>query len=207
MQELSEGVKNIVISEDTKATEKHRMDSFYEYVKKRRDAGDLENIQARREVYNESRRLEVNTKSPLILAELLFSDNLINDIKRHHGLLLRFTHENEKAQKYLLGGVERVIALHIAKLMKKVVIILKLLYDSELLGEQVILNWASKNVSKEVASQIREEAAPFIKWLKEAEEESEHDDDIVAFDDRANKPITILKDDDDDGDAIDIDAI
>ena len=35
-------------------------------------------------------------------------------------------------------------------------------------------------MKKEVARQIREKAAPFIKWLQEAEEESsdEEDDDI-----------------------------
>lgn len=226
MQDLSEGAKNITISEDTEKTEKQRMDMFYEYVKKRRDAGDLDNIQVHKEVHNEAKRLEVNTKAPLILAELLFSANLVNDIKKHRGLLLRFTHEDEKAQKYLLGGVEQVIALHAAKLMDKVAIILKLFYDTDLLDEKVILDWASKvskkYVSKEVATQIHDKAAPFIKWLKEAEEESEdseEDDDIVGFDDRAKidslknnvvKPIAkpvIQDDDDDDGEELDIDDI
>lgn len=224
MQDLSEGAKNITISEDTEKTEKQRMDIFYEYVKKRRDAGDLDNIQVHKEVHNEAKRLEVNTKSPLILAELLFSANLVNDIKKHRGLLLRFTHEDEKAQKYLLGGVEQVIALHAAKLMDKVAIILKLFYDTDLLDEKIILDWASKvskkYVSKEVATQIHDKAAPFIKWLKEAEEESEdseEDDDIVGFDDRAKidslknnvvKPIAkpVIQEDDD-GEELDIDDI
>jgi len=226
MQDLSEGAKNITISEDTEKTEKQRMDIFYEYVKKRRDAGDLDNIQVHKEVHNEAKRLEVTQKAPLILAELLFSANLVNDIKKHRGLLLRFTHEDEKAQKYLLGGVEQVIALHAAKLMDKVAIILKLFYDTDLLDEKIILDWASKvskkYVSKDVATQIHDKAAPFIKWLKEAEEESEDseedDDDIVGFDDRAKldslknnvvKPTAkrVVEDDDDDGEELDIDNI
>jgi len=225
MQDLSEGAKNITISEDTEKTEKQRMDIFYEYVKKRRDAGDLDNIQVHKEVHNEAKRLEVTQKAPLILAELLFSANLVNDIKKHRGLLLRFTHEDEKAQKYLLGGVEQVIALHAAKLMDKVAIILKLFYDTDLLDEKIILDWASKvskkYVSKEVATQIHDKAAPFIKWLKEAEEESEDseedDDDIVGFDDRAKldslknnvvKPTAKrVVEDDDDGEELDIDNI
>ena len=94
------------------------------------------------------------------------------------------------------------------------------------LDEKIILDWASKvskkYVSKEVATQIHDKAAPFIKWLKEAEEESEDseedDDDIVGFDDRAkidslksnvvNKPIAKpVVEDDDDGEELDIDNI
>lgn len=222
MQDLSEGAKNITISEDTEKTEKQRMDIFYEYVKKRRDAGELDNIQVHKEIHSEAKRLEVNTKSPLILAELLFTANIVADIKKHRGLLLRFTHEDQKAQKYLLGGVEQVIALHAAKLMDKVAAILKLLYDLDLLEEAVILEWgqkvSKKYVSKEVAAQIHEKAAPFLKWLQEAEEESEDsedDDDLVDFDDRANvvKPAAPAKtvkpavQDDDDGEELDIDNI
>lgn len=175
MQDLSEGAKNITISEDTEKTEKERMDILYEYIKKRRDTGELENVQVHKEVHNEAKRLEVNQKAPLILAELLFTANITADIKKYRGLLLRFTHEDEKAQKYLLGGVEQVIALHEKKLMDKVAGILKLFYDTDLLDEKVILEWAQKiskkYVSKEVAAQIHAKAAPFITWLKEAEEE------------------------------------
>ncbi len=191
MQDLSEGAKNITISEDTEKTEKERMDIFYEYVKKRRDANQLESVQAHKELHSEAQRLEVIPKAPLVLAELLFSANITAEIKKHRNLLLRFTHDDEKVQKYLLGGVEQIIALHAVKLMDKVAIILKLFYDTDLLDEKVILDWAAKvskkYVSKDVAQQIHDKAAPFIKWLKEAEEESENSEsDIeIGFDDRA----------------------
>ena len=48
---------------------------------------------------------------------------------------------------------------------------------------------SKKYVSKELSEQIHKKADPFIKWLKEAEEEtSEEDEDEVEleFDDRAN---------------------
>jgi translation initiation factor 5 len=227
MQDLSEGAKNITISEDSEKTEKQRMDLFYEYVKKRRDAGELENIQVHKDLHGEASRLDVNQKAPLVLAELLFSANLVAEIKKHRNLLLRFTHEDEKAQKYLLGGVELIIALHAGKLMDKVPVILKLFYDTDLMDEKVILEWGSKiskkYVSKEVAQQIHDKAAPFIKWLKEAEEESEdsEDDDVeIGFDDRAKvdslknnvvKPAAATKPaakaDDDDDEELDIDNI
>lgn len=192
MQDLSEGAKNITISEDTEKTEKERIDIFYDYVKKRRDAGELESVSAHKDLHSEATRLDVISKAPLVLAELLFSANITAEIKKHRNLLLRFTHNDEKAQKYMLGGVEQIIALH-SNLLEKVAIILKLFYDTDLLDEKIILDWSSKiskkYVSKEVAQQIHDKAAPFIKWLKEAEEESEdseEDDDVVGFDDRAN---------------------
>ena len=41
---------------------------------------------------------------------------------------------------------------------------------------------SKKNVSKELAQKIHDKAAPFIKWLQEAEEEtSESDDGLFRF--------------------------
>ena len=226
MQDLTDGAKNITISEDTEKSEKERMDIFYEYVKKRRDTADLEKVQAHMELHNEANRLEVHQKATLILAELLFSSNIIAEVKKHRNLLLRFTHDDAKAQKYLIGGVELILALHAEKLMDKSAIILKLFYDLDLLEEKVLLEWGSKvskkYVSKEVAAQIHEKAAPFIKWLQEAEEEtedSENDEVEIGFDDRAKvdslkqsvvkpaaPPAKKAADDDDDNE-VDIDNI
>jgi translation initiation factor 5 len=223
MQDLTEGAKNITISEDTEKTEKERMDIFYEFVKKRRDAGQLENVQTHKEMHNEANRLEVHQKAPLILAELLFSADITAEVKKHRNLLLRFTHDDPKAQKYLLGGVEQILALHSAKLMEKAAGIFKMFYDFDLLEEKVLLEWASKvskkYVSKEVAAQIHEKANPFIKWLQEAEEESEDsdDDDVdIGFDDRAKvdslknnvvKPVVKKPIEEDDDEELDIDDI
>ena len=46
---------------------------------------------------------------------------------------------------------------------------------------------SKKNVSKELAQKIHDKAAPFIKWLQEAEEEtSEDDSDVdIEYDERA----------------------
>jgi hypothetical protein len=41
-------------------------------------------------------------------------------VKKYRILFLRFTHEDPKAQKYLLGGIEQVIALHKDTLLPKV---------------------------------------------------------------------------------------
>jgi hypothetical protein len=47
-------------------------------------------------------------------------DQLCLQVKKYRILFLRFTHEDPKAQKYLLGGIEQVIALHKDALLRKV---------------------------------------------------------------------------------------
>ena len=76
--------------------------------------------------------------------------------------------------------------------------IFKELFEEDILEEEVIFEWAKKvkysideenvtlilrivqvskkNVSKELAQKIHDKAAPFIKWLQEAEEETSESD-------------------------------
>lgn len=229
MQDLTDGAKIMTVSDDIEKSEKERVNILFEYVKKKRDNGDLENVQTHKELYTEADRLEVLQKAPLVLAELLFSANIIQEVRKHRNLLLRFTHNNLKAQRYLLGGLELIIAEHSSKLMEKVAGILKLFYDNDILEEKAILEWGSKvskkYVTKEVATEIHEKAKPFLQWLQEAEEEDssddddESDDDVeLTFDDRAKvdqlrkEPVApakkeVKKVEDDDEDEIDIDEI
>lgn len=218
----------MTISDDYDKTEKERIDIFYEIVKKKLDAGKLESVAEHKDLLIEAERLDIVNKASLVLAELLFSENLVADVRKHRVLLLRFTHNNPKAQRYLIGGIEQVIALHKDKLVPKVAGIFKLFYDEDILDEKVILEWSQKvskkYVSKEVATEIHEKAKPFIQWLKEAEEEdsSDEEDDEdseveIEYNDRARvEPLkaAVVKqvakkviDEDDDGEEIDIDDI
>lgn len=65
-------------------------------------------------------------------------------IKKNKKLLLRFTHENQKAQKYLLGGFEKTVEAHKEALLPKVAGILKTFYDEDILDEEVIIEWGKK---------------------------------------------------------------
>lgn len=56
----------------------------------------------------------------------------------------QFCHNDKKTQKYLLGGIECLVKLHQSQLLPRVPIILKDLYDADLLEEDVILAWAEK---------------------------------------------------------------
>lgn len=74
---------------------------------------------------------------------------------------------------------------------------------------------SKKHVSKDIAKQIRDRVAPFIEWLKSAEEESsgEDDDEVeIVYSERRTGTAKVIKEvpqqdqEDDEGD-IDIDAI
>ncbi|CAH1173563.1 unnamed protein product [Phaedon cochleariae] len=229
MLDLTDGAKNMTISEDLEKSEKERMDILYNMVKVKRDAGQLENPQTQKEILSEAERLEVKQKAPLILAELLFDHNILAQAKKYRMLFLRFALNEKKAQRYLMGGIEQVVALHRDKLMGKVPVLLKVFYDMDILGEECIIDWSDKvskkYVAKEVSQEIHDKAAPFVKWLKEAESEEsdggdgssgDEDDDVeIEYDDRAQvikkaAPAPKAKavvEDEDGPDDVDIDAI
>ncbi|XP_070578994.1 eukaryotic translation initiation factor 5-like isoform X2 [Ptychodera flava] len=183
MEALTDGAKGMTLTDDLEKTQGERVDLFYNYVKVKKDKGQLAG--ADKDILAEAERLEVKDKAALVLAELLFDKNMISQIKEYRLLFLRIVHDSKKAQKNLLGAFEILVGkMHSAELMPKVVHILKSLYDADLLEEDVIIGWAKKPskkfVSKEVSQQIHEKASPFIKWLEEADEESsdEEEEDV-----------------------------
>merc|ERR1712029_1096426 len=184
------GVKNLAVDDDIEKSENDRLNIFFEYVKKKLDKGALD-VNDEKEILKEAERLEVTNKAPIVLCEVIFGPKIVAQIKSHKRLLLRFCHNNPKAQKYLMGGIEKTIESHKETLLPKVAHILKAFYDEDILDEEVIFEWgkkpSKKYVSKEFSAQIHKKAEAFLTWLKEAEEESEDEDSEVEleFDDRA----------------------
>ncbi|KAL7743642.1 hypothetical protein ACLKA6_019259 [Drosophila palustris] len=234
LQDLTDGAKGMTISDDYDKTEKERIDIFYELVKNKRDKKQLDDVPTHKELLIEAERLDIVNKAPLVLAELLFTENIINDVRKNRILLLRFTHNNPKGQRYLIGGIEQTVELHEKTLMSKVAGIFKIFYDLDILDEKVILEWAQKvskrHVSKKIATEIHEKVEPFVQWLKDAEEEDSSSDEDenggdsdveIEYDDRARvEPLKVVAAvtavaaankknalDDEDGDEIDIDEI
>merc|ERR1711884_832087 len=195
MEALSGGLGGLVIDNDLEKSEEDRINIFYKFVVNKKNAGPINQGVGAKEVIAEADRLEVRNKAPIVLCELLFNDKMFKErqIEKYANLMLRFTHENQKAQKYLIGGVEKTIKVHEAILMNKVPHIFKIFYEEDVLEEEVLFDWAKKvskkYVSKETAQKIHDKAAPFIKWLKEAEEESDSEDSDgveLEFDERAH---------------------
>jgi len=192
MKDLSMGVKGLAMDSDIEKTESERINILYEFVKAKVQSKAKLEVNDEKEIVTEAERLEVTNKAPIVLCELIFDKTkILAQIKSNKRLLLRFCHENQKAQKYLLGGIEKTIETYKDVLLPKTGHIFKAFYDEDILDEEVILEWgkkaSKKYVSKELSEQIHKKAEPFLNWLKEAEEESsdeDDDEDEVRFDDR-----------------------
>ena len=69
-----------------------------------------------------------------------------------------------------MGGVERVVGISHPNLMDKIPVILKLLYDEELVEEEIFLEWgqkaSKKYVDKELSKKIKKKAKSFLTWLE-----------------------------------------
>jgi len=189
-EQLTSGISGLVIDSDMEKTEEERINIFFKFVQVKRG---MINSAAAKEILAEAERLEIKNKAPVVLCELLFNDKMFKEkqIAKYAKLLLRFTHENPKGQKYLIGGIEKTVESFEATLLPKVGHIFKELFEEDILEEEVIFEWAKKvskkNVSKELAQKIHDKAAPFVKWLQEAEEEtSDSDTDVeIEYDERA----------------------
>ncbi|XP_078516363.1 eukaryotic translation initiation factor 5 [Lissotriton helveticus] len=179
MAEISDHAKNLTLSEELEKPIEDRVNTLFNFVKKRKEEGVIDTSD--KDILAEAERLDVKAMGPLVLTEVLFDDRIREQIKKYRRHFLRFCHNNKKAQKYLLHGFECVVDIHQAQLLPKIPRTLKEMYDADLLEEEVIISWAEKPskkyVSKELAKEIRVKAEPFIKWLKEAEEESSGNDD------------------------------
>ncbi|XP_047476359.1 eukaryotic translation initiation factor 5-like [Penaeus chinensis] len=195
---LTAGVKKMTVSTDLEKTQSERLEVFFEYCKGKKDAGLLKpgaDVAVFKDIAAEAERLDIKeNKAVMVIVELLLDDNIIKQIPHYRILLLLFTHGNPKSQKYFLGAVEKLIELKKEQLLPKVPVILKAMYDHDVVEEEVLLDWGKKTskkyVSKEVAAEIHAKAQPFLRWLQEAEEEEtteeEEEDDVeIEYDDRA----------------------
>ncbi|OTA91810.1 hypothetical protein M434DRAFT_32335 [Hypoxylon sp. CO27-5] len=137
------------------------------------------------QVYVKAKELGVETKhkTVLVLVQTLFDENIITQIPKRAAMLKQMV-TSERHEKALLGGIERLLAAqgkeHPELLTSdKIVKILHQLYDKDLVSEEVIQKWGTKASKKYVdlptSKKIRRAAEPFLKWLEEAEEDSDEE--------------------------------
>lgn len=168
----------VAVEEEKNLPLKQRIDLFHTFVsdERRRKTVDAKKI------YDEAVRLDVKNKAPLILVEVLLlveeDDDLFKQLKQYRNLFLRFCFDNDKAQKYLLKGIENMIWFYyegIEWLLIKVPNILKTLYDLDIVDEEVFMEWHAdtKTNATKISDKIRQRAKPFITWLEEAETDDE----------------------------------
>jgi len=182
-EHLSEAVKNMVLDVDlADKTTEERANMFHAFVQKRFNGGQV--IGREKELVDEADRLDIRDKAVVILLEVLMTEpsSYLEQIRRFRKAFLHFTVENERAQKYLLGALEKLIGEHRDFFLPRVSKLLLELYEVDILTEEVIIDWAEKGPSKRyveraLSKKIHENAAKVVEWLRNASDDEEEDDD------------------------------
>lgn len=88
---------------------------------------------------------------------------------------------SEKHQKSLFGGIERFFGYAHPDLIALVPKVLMALYQADVIEEEVVTQWGThvskKYVDKDTSKRVRKASEPFLKWLEEAEDSDEDDDE------------------------------
>lgn len=82
--------------------------------------------------------------------------------------------QEEGWQIVLLNSIESFCGKASPEAAKEVALVLKVLYDDDILEEELIMEWYQKGLAgSNKSSQIWKKLKPFIEWLQNAESESE----------------------------------
>jgi len=111
------------------------------------------------------------------LFDSLFGPNsdLLTELKNKQETLAKVV-TSPATQIILLNCLENYCYKVNTAALPKVPFVIKALYDSELVEEENIVHWFEQEKAAAIPA-VREQAAPIIKWLKEAEEEDEDEED------------------------------
>ncbi|XP_059283838.1 eukaryotic translation initiation factor 5-like [Lycium ferocissimum] len=83
--------------------------------------------------------------------------------------------QDEESQLRLLRAIEAFCGKSNSVALKEVALVLKALYDADLLEEEYIVQWYNKGVAANKDSKIWKNVKPFVEWLQSAESESEEE--------------------------------
>jgi len=151
------------------------------WVEENRDnANDLKTFSV--EVYKKIQELgiEKKHKAVLVLAQTLFSDEAVDEVKNYVALFKKMV-TSERHQKALLGGLERLVGLMHPSLVPAVPKLLMEFYQADILEEEVITQWGThvskKYVDRDTSKKVRKASEPFLKWLEEAEDDEEEEEE------------------------------
>ncbi|XP_007033120.2 PREDICTED: eukaryotic translation initiation factor 5 [Theobroma cacao] len=113
------------------------------------------------------------------LLEALFDGiekGLAKEVVKRKNYLAAAVAQDEGSQHLLLKAVEFFCGKVSLSALKEVALVLKALYDADLLEEECMLQWYQAGLKGENKdSQIWKNAKPFIDWLQSAESESEEE--------------------------------
>ncbi|KAG9229212.1 putative eukaryotic translation initiation factor 5 [Amylocarpus encephaloides] len=123
--------------------------------------------------------IEAKHRTLGVLIQTIFDDDIAKQIPKRAGMLKNIG-TSEKHQKALLGGVERFIGLRgkeKPEIYEQTSKILLVLYNEDILTEEVLTKWGTKASKKYVdiatSKKVRKSAETFLKWLAEAESDDD----------------------------------
>lgn len=117
-----------------------------------------------------------------LLFEAIFTskDTFIADITKRAALFKQFMKDKSRAklEMTVLGYTEDFVAIQFPELLPKLTKVLDAFYNSDILTEEVCIEWYGKEKSKfvkkaELLQKVKAAAKPFIEWLQNAEEEED----------------------------------
>lgn len=134
------------------------------------------------EIYKRAVELGISDKPKAVqvLAQALFTTEIVKEIAEHAGLLSKMV-SSEEHERALLGGFERFVGLEHPQLVAQVPNILFKLYEGDIISEEVVEHWGThvskKYVDKDTCKKVRKAAKPFIEWLAQADSSEEEEED------------------------------
>lgn len=124
-----------------------------------------------------------------------FNENVLKEkLIEKNNEILKALAASSIQQRHLISGFEWFCGTKYSSLMKYFPVLLKELLDEEIIEEDVFLEWyadlarnefsaSDSMITIEILEQLKAFAAPFIKWLQEAEEEDEEEEEDDDDDD------------------------
>jgi len=112
------------------------------------------------------------------LCKLDTMERFVASLTKYKAIMATFTTNANDAKVFFGVFEEFVLRRNPEAFLDRVYVLLRCLYDEDIVEEDDLLAWADLETDKAVivdqdeAERIREKAAPFIKWLRESEEES-----------------------------------
>lgn len=134
------------------------------------------------EVYKKAEELGIAKKhnALVVIGQTLFTEEVVSEISTYAPLFVKMV-TSEKHQKSLLGGLERLVGVEHPDLIPAVPKILMEFYQIDVLEEEVVKQWGThvskKYVDRDTSKKVRKASEPFLKWLDEADDSDEDDDE------------------------------
>jgi translation initiation factor 5 len=193
---LQAGIQSTLVLDGDEDESEGPYDAFQKWTNENKDATDAA-------IYKHAQEMGIEKKHRTVIAAFLglFTENAAKEIAAREALFRKvfppFTSichisltltnfffqlvTSEKHQKSLLGGVEKLLGEIYPDALPSVPKVLMALYQIDVLDDEVVQYWGThaskKYVDKEISKKVRRASGPFLKWLEEAEEDDEEDED------------------------------